>query len=320
MTDVGGLVPEGWGEQVVEELGSLVAARPLAVGDVLRGPSDVDAAVFLLADGLVSVRDDEGRELAQLGPGAWVGEMSWLGATPPVARVQCVVAGEALVVEGPALDDLQSLDVVVDHLERLAERRAATNRAVSRSPVGFARGGVTVQVRPMWPDDWRRLDAGRDRVSPESLRRRFFTQPTFTEARLRRLTDVDFRDEFVWVVSASTELVAVGRYGRPVESPDAAEIALLVADDWHGRGLGRLLMGALAVAADVQGIATFEALTAQDNRPVHGLLDRYDVSWSTGDDPTTRVARWSVASMLDHPDVREVDAALRPVAEAVVRG
>jgi acetyl coenzyme A synthetase (ADP forming)-like protein len=51
----------------------------------------------------------------------------------------------------------------------------------------------------------------------------------------------------------------------PAAETDSAEVALAVADDCQGRGLGTLLLGELAVSAAANGIARFEAVVLPEN-------------------------------------------------------
>jgi acetyltransferase len=59
---------------------------------------------------------------------------------------------------------------------------------------------------------------------------------------------------------------------------EVAELALLVADDWHGRGVGRRLGDLLASVAIAQGASTMAATTAGENRRVHRLMGQIGVS------------------------------------------
>jgi RimJ/RimL family protein N-acetyltransferase len=52
----------------------------------------------------------------------------------------------------------------------------------------------------------------------------------------------------------------------------AAEIALTVADDWQGRGLGTELLARLSHRARQEGVGRFTAVVASDNVPMGMLL------------------------------------------------
>ena len=67
-------------------------------------------------------------------------------------------------------------------------------------------------------------------------------------------------------------LAGVGRWVRDAEQPDAAEIAILVADELQGQGLGIALGQALGDAARARGIARFTGITLAENTAAHRLF------------------------------------------------
>jgi acetyltransferase len=143
---------------------------------------------------------------------------------------------------------------------------------------GETLGGETAAVlRPVLPSDRRHLVRGLARMSSESRYLRFLTpMPRFSAWQIRYLTEVDQRDHVAWTVfareSAGWAGVAVGRWVRLADEPDAAEFALTVVDDWQGRGLGRLLLGTLAAAALPRGVRRLRAELLAGNRRMLALL------------------------------------------------
>jgi RimJ/RimL family protein N-acetyltransferase len=67
-------------------------------------------------------------------------------------------------------------------------------------------------------------------------------------------------------------LIAVARFVRLQDDPEAAEVAIVVADDWQQRGLGSLLSEQLAAEARRTGIRRFTATMSSDNVPAHRLM------------------------------------------------
>jgi len=139
--------------------------------------------------------------------------------------------------------------------------------------------GAEVLIRPIRADDKRLLQEGLERLSDESVQRRFLSpKRTFSRTELRYLTEVDGRNHVAFVVEDPNEterrLIAVGRFVRLVGDPEAAEVAIVVADDWQRRRLGSLLAERLAAEARRVGIARFTATMAADNRPAHRLMAR----------------------------------------------
>jgi RimJ/RimL family protein N-acetyltransferase len=139
--------------------------------------------------------------------------------------------------------------------------------------------GAPVLIRPIRADDKRMLTDGLRRLSDESVHRRFLTpKRSFSRTELRYLTEVDGRDHVALVAEhpsgPARRLIAVARFVRLADDPDAAEVAITVADDWQGRGLGSLLSEQLAAEARQLGIRRFTATMAADNVPAHRLMAR----------------------------------------------
>jgi len=128
------------------------------------------------------------------------------------------------------------------------------------------RDGSTVHVRPIREVDRKALLAFLEDLSPESRTLRFFSVASNLEWVADRLTAVDYADRSGLLASVGSggRIVGHGVYLRT--GPDRAEVALAIADDFQGRGLGTLLLGQLAEMAHAAGIATFEAEVLSENR------------------------------------------------------
>jgi len=137
--------------------------------------------------------------------------------------------------------------------------------------------GARVQIRPIRPDDKGMLADGLRRLSPQSAQRRFLTpKRSFSRAELRYLTEVDGLDHVAYVAEhpslPTSRLIAVGRFVKLQDDPHAAEVAVTVADEWQGRGLGSVLGKHLAHAARNRDIRRFTATMASENVPAHRLM------------------------------------------------
>lgn len=136
--------------------------------------------------------------------------------------------------------------------------------------------GTPVWVRPIVPADSAALAEGFAQLSLESRSRRFLTAvPALSPRTLRYLTEVDYINHFalvVWTSEEPEQLIAVGRYIRLTERPEAAEMAATVGDAYQGRGVGTLLMQSLIAVAQAAGISTFVASVRQDNAAMRALL------------------------------------------------
>jgi len=130
------------------------------------------------------------------------------------------------------------------------------------------RDGSRVLLRPISAEDKPLLAASFERLGAESRYRRFFTtKPRLSEAELEDLVDVDHHDRVAVVAidRAGGDLIGVARYIRSSDDPELAEVAVTVADEWQGRGLGRALLGRLTYLARRAGIRRFAALVQKDN-------------------------------------------------------
>jgi RimJ/RimL family protein N-acetyltransferase len=133
-------------------------------------------------------------------------------------------------------------------------------------------------LRRITPQDKDGLVAGLGRLSERSVYQRFLApKPRLTTSELRYLTEVDFVDHYalVAVLTRSPDvIVGVGRWVRSSDDPQAAEVAIVVADDLQGRGVGTRLGTALADAARERGVTRFTATILSGNRAAHRLMAR----------------------------------------------
>jgi GNAT superfamily N-acetyltransferase len=129
-----------------------------------------------------------------------------------------------------------------------------------------------LEVRPVEASDTDRVRRLFERLSPESIYRRFFTLfPAPPANVLQRLTAVDHRDHEALAVLDGDEIVALASWDRPTHAADEAEIAVLVEDAWQHKGLGRALVRMLPGEAARRGIAVLNATVLADNHPARHL-------------------------------------------------
>src|ERR1700728_2477436 len=82
------------------------------------------------------------------------------------------------------------------------------------SQVTTTRGSL-LRVRPILPADATALVEFHERLSPQSVYRRFFSvHPRLSDTEVHRFTHVDYVDRLALVVCDNARLVAVGRYDR----------------------------------------------------------------------------------------------------------
>jgi acetyltransferase len=130
--------------------------------------------------------------------------------------------------------------------------------------------GPAVTVRPIRPEDAEMEQAFVRGLSPESRYFRFMdTLRELTPVMLVRFTQIDYDREMAFVATVPRDgregEVGVARY---VANPDgeSCEFALVIADDWHRKGLGRRLMGQLIDVARARGLRNMIGHVLAENR------------------------------------------------------
>jgi RimJ/RimL family protein N-acetyltransferase len=156
--------------------------------------------------------------------------------------------------------------------------------AMQGTPITL-RDGSAALIRQVRGTDAPLLADGFARLSARSRQLRFLgPKKMLSAAELRYLTDVDHHDhEALGALSPADGWgVGIARYIRDPGDPEAAEIAVTIADDWQGRGLGTELLARLSGRARQAGIGRFTATVAADNVAMTRLL------WKMGAELTGR--------------------------------
>jgi len=168
---------------------------------------------------------------------------------------------------------------------RAKARHASALRPASRDagappPRGGAvalPGGDRILVRPVEPGDAGLIRAGFDRLAQVSRYRRFLTpighlSPHQLDYLAR--VDHDHHDALGAVDPATGDGVGVARYVRDPADPAQAEVAVVVADAWQGRGVGSALAEQLAKRAGAAGVERVTARLLIGNVAARRLLER----------------------------------------------
>lgn len=138
------------------------------------------------------------------------------------------------------------------------------------------RSGDPVWIRPIRSTDAAELQRAFALMSEESQYRRFLTgTPRLTDSQATYFTAVDHVDHEAYVAhspSDETWIIGVARFIRYPEARDDAELAITVADSWHGRGLGTALVRVLRERALEVGVKRFRAEMMGDNEAILRLL------------------------------------------------
>ncbi len=142
------------------------------------------------------------------------------------------------------------------------------------------RGGEAVTVRLSRPADVTGVEELHDRCSEESRYERYFTpMNTWRGEWLRRISG-GHRGATLVVTDEHDVVIALGNvFPLGPEESDSAEIAVLVEDAWHGRGVGAVLTERLIEVARRMEFGRLVAYVLASNRAMRGLLDASSLTW-----------------------------------------
>ena len=149
---------------------------------------------------------------------------------------------------------------------------------------GRNRLGEAVQVRHLDRGDAEVMQRLFDGLSPQGRYLRFLSSvPRFSARTLERLADADGINRVVLVAFRGEQPIGEGRFVRSANEPDAADLALAVVDDEQRRGVGRMLVVALAEEAERLGVRRFTFDVSPENRRELSLLARSDARRTLAD-------------------------------------
>lgn len=175
--------------------------------------------------------------------------------------------------------------IVIDHAPQAASGRANpyNHLAILPYPARFEQiwplaGGGEYTVRPIHPDDASMLQDLMQHLSSESRYFRFVSSITeLPPSMLAKFTLIDYDREMALVaVFKERSAVADGQFteterivgvSRYITNPDqsSCEFALVVADDFSGKGLGSRLMLSIMDVAREKGLAEIDGLVLANN-------------------------------------------------------
>ena len=104
-------------------------------------------------------------------------------------------------------------------------------------------------------------------LSDRSRWLRFFSGYPNLGKAVQWATEVDYERRYGLVATSGAEARVVGHAGfeRQPDHPDRAEVAMEIADAMQGKGLGTILLGQLAEAANQLGIQVLDAEVLAEN-------------------------------------------------------
>ena len=214
----------------------------------------------------------------------------------------------ATVVDGGGIAVARAAEGNPGKPASITAARPQTRQAGRRSaPMHGARGsrrwpsrvmlsdGSATLVRPVRPSDADGLLRFLDGLSSQSVYQRFCSGGPNLTAAVDRF--VEIADDRFGLVACDPDGDIVAHAEYLLLANDAAEVAIVVADRLHSRGLGRAMIDLLVTDAQTRGIERFVASVLPENTPMLALF--------------THAYR---ATVLETPEECEVSFAIAPGA------
>lgn len=139
--------------------------------------------------------------------------------------------------------------------------------------------GTEVTIRPIRPDDSDIEQEFVRALSTRSKTLRFFTPiRELAPDALEKFTHTNYPNEMALIatigVHGKEREIGVARYAQTGET-DAVEFAVVVADDWQGRGIATQLLRHLFGIASGAGISRIEGLVLRENEQMLTLAKEF---------------------------------------------
>jgi GNAT superfamily N-acetyltransferase len=160
-------------------------------------------------------------------------------------------------------------------MEGGAEACSARRVAALFNEAGRLHDGIPVSVRPLIAQDRGLLLAGFSALSSRSGHSRFgrgVSDAQFERMLPVLLDTVDQHSHVALLLYAEGRPIGLGRLRRFTSDPGVADLAVTVADDWHGRGAGALL--AREVLTHAEDLRELQTVVSQDNPASLRMLAR----------------------------------------------
>jgi acetyltransferase len=195
-----------------------------------------------------------------------------------VSEIVCELPGVGAIDLNPVVVTAQGAVVVdarIGVLPSPSDALPYRHMAIHPYPSGLERpfelpGGEMARVRPIRPEDARIEREFVNRLSEESRFLRFmFGLHELTPAMLSRFTQIDYDRELALIVvrtlpDGEEQQIGVARY---ITLPDAetCEFAIVVGDEWQGKGIARRLFAQLIEAARERRLRIMMGVTLREN-------------------------------------------------------
>ena len=152
-----------------------------------------------------------------------------------------------------------------------------------------AADGTLITLRPIEHDDFALEEAFVAGLSAATGYKRLLSARRLSREEIRRFIDIDPECEFAVIATtvhdAIERQVGVARYVKQ-DCSDEAEFAIVLSDDWQGRGLGRVLLSSLIAEARTRGVRRLVGTTMSDNGGMLALSRKLGFSAAIGEVPS----------------------------------
>jgi acetyltransferase len=177
-----------------------------------------------------------------------------------------------------------------DHLPRPAIRPYPTHYISTWT----LKNGESVTIRPIRPEDEEAMVRFHGTLSDRSVYLRYFTplrlEQRIAHERLSRICFIDYDREIALVAercnpaSGRSEIMGVGRLSR-LHGVNAAEFALVLSDEWQGKGIGTALLKKLVQIGRDEKLERITATILPANRPMQRVARKagFTLEHSQGD-------------------------------------
>lgn len=138
-------------------------------------------------------------------------------------------------------------------------------------------------IRPVRADDGPAIAAFYAALSAEARRTRFFGAcRSITDVQARQFAHARERGAHGWVAVDAEHRIIGHLCLEPLDlkRDRVEEVAVAVADDWRGHGLGHALLDAAIASARRRGVGRLEATMLTGNHPIHALLEQSGQAWT----------------------------------------
>jgi acetyltransferase len=204
-----------------------------------------------------------------------VAEQRWIkeiDINPLLASPDGLIALDARVV-------VHENNVSEDQIPKLAIRPYPTRYIAPFT----MKDGTGVSIRPIRPEDEPTMVKFHETLSERSVYLRFFHMMNLEQRtqheRLMRTCFIDYDREMALVAerrnpqTGECEILGVGRMTK-IHGTNDAEIAVVVSDQWQGRGLGKELIARLMIVGGDDKLTSLTANILPDNRDIMRVCEK----------------------------------------------